>query len=242
MLATALAVLATAPVSPCQDPALALRCPDLVMAPPTDLSLARSPSGRRVVLRIANRIVNLGAASLEIRGHRSGPDTMAAYQVIANAAGERRAYPTAGSLQWTAVPTRGGDYWKFHDAARFELWSLDATGRRTALVRVGPKLNYCLRDLFRRRSGPVVPLRAVFPACNQSYDSPEVTLGISIGWADGYPATYPNNWIDVTGLKGCFAIVQRADPDHVILEISEANNTSSRVVRLPYRPGLQHCP
>src|SRR5690348_15774002 len=105
MLATALDVLATTVVSPCQDPALTLRCPDLVMAPPTDLSVARSPSGRRVVLKMANRIVNVGAGPLEIVGRRSGPDTMAAAQVITDAAARRLIFPTAGSLQWTAVPT-----------------------------------------------------------------------------------------------------------------------------------------
>jgi hypothetical protein len=237
-----LAVLAAATISPCQDPALALRCPDLVMAPPTSLSVARSPSGRRVILRMANRIVNIGPGPLEVFGQRSGPETMAVSQVITSATGRRLRFPTLGSLQWTAVPTRGGDYWKFHDAARFELWSLDEFGRRTALVRVGPKLNYCLRDLFRRRSWPGVPWRAVYPACNQSYYKQAVTLGISVGWADGYPATYPNNWIDITGLTGCFAIVQRADPDNVIFETRDANNASSLVVRLPYRPGPQRCP
>ena len=36
-----------------------------------------------------------------------------------------------------------------------------------------------------------------------------MTLGTSVGWADVYPSTYPDNWIDVTGLRGCFAVVHR---------------------------------
>ena len=73
---------------------------------------------------------------------------------------------------------------------------------------------------------------------------PHVTLGISVDWADGYPAKYPENWIDVTGLAGCFTIVQRADPLNVIRETDEADNTASLTVRLPYvasRPGPR-CP
>ena len=63
MLALAAALAALQVASPCQDPAQALRCPDLVMAPPSHLSIARSPSRRRVLLRMENRIVNLGSGS-----------------------------------------------------------------------------------------------------------------------------------------------------------------------------------
>ena len=66
--------------------------------------------------------------------------------------------------------------------------------------------------------------------------------GQSVGWADVYPSTYPDNWIDVTGLSGCFAVVHRADPGDGIFESNEDNNASSKIVRLPYRPGPQRCP
>jgi hypothetical protein len=118
-----------------------------------------------------------------------------------------------------------------------------AGGRRR--VRVGPKLRYCLRDRDRVGTpgpGSRVPARRVFPACNQSARKTEVTLGTSVGWADVYPASYPGNVIDVTGLRGCFVVLHRADPEHHILEASEANNVSARVVRLPFRPGAQRCP
>jgi Lysyl oxidase len=237
-----MAALAAAAPSPCAYPALAPRCPDLVMAPPTHLRLARSPSRRRVVLRMANRIVNIGGGPVEIFGQRVSPFEMHARQVLADTSGLRRRYETGAELYFKSVPTRGGSYWKFKDAARFELWAIDLSGRRTQLVRIGPKLDYCLRDLFRVRGGPTVRRHAFFPACNQRAGKLEVTLGISVGWADGYPATYPENWIDVTGLSGCFAVVQRVDPLHHIFETNEANNVSSTIVRLPYRPGPQRCP
>ena len=69
MLAAAtLAALAAALPNPCDDPALGLRCPDLVMAPPSHLRVERSPSHRHVVLRMENRIVNLGAGPAELFG------------------------------------------------------------------------------------------------------------------------------------------------------------------------------
>jgi hypothetical protein len=242
VLAVAAVVAALAAANPCQDPALALRCPDLVMAPPSHLRLERTPAGREV-LRMENRIVNIGTAAAEFFGQRVGPREMTARQVVADATGVRRRVPTGAELYYTSVPSRGGDYWKFENAARFELWAQGPDGRRTALARVGPKLNYCLRDLRRVRSGPVVPRRRVFGGCNQSVRKTEVTLGTSVGWADVYPASYPRNWVEVTGLPpGCYVVVHRVDPGGHVMELNEANNVSALPVRLPYRRGPQGCP
>ena len=244
MLALAAALAALQAVTPCQDPALALRCPDLVMAAPSHLRVDRKRGGR-VFLRMENRIINRGAGSAELFAQRTGPKEMAADQVITDAAGGRHRFATGAEVYYTSVPTRGGDYWKFDQAARFELWAQFPDGRRAGLVRVGPKLRYCLRDLDRTGTpgpGSPVPARRVYPACNQSPTKQQVTLGTSVGWADVYPASYPGNIIDITGLRGCFVVLHRADPAHHIIESNEANNVSARVVRLPYKPGRQGCP
>ena len=238
------ALQAPPPATPCVDPALAPQCPDLVMGAPREFRVQRSPTGRRV-LRMANAIINVGGGPVELFAQRTGRREMRARQVIADAAGVRRRYPTGAEVYYTSVPARGGDYWKMDDAARFELWATLPDGQRGGLVRVGPKLRYCLRDLDRvgvPGPGSRVPRRRVFPACNQSARKTEVTLGTSVGWADVYPASYPGNFIDVSGLVGCFVVLQRADPLNHISEINELNNVSSRVVRLPYRPGPQACP
>lgn len=234
------AALAAANPNPCQQPALALRCPDLVMAPASNLRVTRSPSGR-TVLHMANRIINLGQGPAELFGQRVSNTEMRARQVITNASGFRQRFETGAELYFKSVPSRGGSYWKWRNAARFELWATDPTGRRTQLLRVGPKHDYCLRDLQRVRSGPQVRRFRFFPGCNQRAATREVTLGTSVGWADAYPSTYPDNWIDVTGLSGCFAVVQRADPGRGIFESNEANNISTTIVRLPFKPGPQRC-
>jgi hypothetical protein len=227
--------------NPCHDPGLALQCPDLVMGAPTDLKIDRTPSAR-VLLRMENAIINIGQGPAELFGRRTGPREMTASQVIPDAAGVRRRFATGAEVYYTSVPARGGDYWKMDDAARFELFAMQPDGRRGALVKVGPKLRYCLRDLDRVRGWQRVPPRRVFGACNQSASKQEVTLGTSVGWADVYPAAYPGNWIEVTGLRGCFVVLHRADPERHILEISEANNISAKTVRLPFRAGPQRCP
>ena len=140
-------------------------------------------------------------------------------------------------------------YWKFRDAARFELWRLDpATGRRLELVRSSPKLYYCYRDLRRvarltdGRPYPGSPRSRQFGACSTTRGIDRVTLGTSVGWADIYPWRYPQNWIDVTGRRGCFAYVHIADPRDHFRELDETNNASSVTIRLPWRgPSATGC-
>ena len=67
-------------------------------------------------------------------------------------------------------------------------------------------------------------------------------LGTSVGWSDIYPAAYPEQYLDVTGLRGCFAYRHTADPRNGIYESNERNNTAQVIVRLPFRPGPQRCP
>ena len=61
-------------------------------------------------------------------------------------------------------------------------------------------------------------------------------LGTSVGWADVYPAAYPEQWINISGLRGCFAYVHTADPENRIYESNEDNNEAQVVVRLPFNP------
>jgi hypothetical protein len=234
---------APAPVNLCHDPGRHLVCPNLVMPPASRLVLRRTAAGRRLLL-MDNYLVNAGRGRLTIRGHRNGRYTMDGVQLV-DRSGGRRPEPirTGAVLTWKYVDGNRGNFWKLRHAARFELWRMNPAGERTGIASTGPKLDYCLRDLFRRRSGPHVPSRPQYGACSQDLSAATTTIGIAVGWADGYPYTYPQNWIDVTGRRGCFVIIQRADPLNHILERNERDNTSARVVKLPYRgTGGSGCP
>jgi hypothetical protein len=131
-------------------------------------------------------------------------------------------------------------WWKFYNAASFQLWRVDARGRHTVKVRTGPKVAYCLRDLGHTRPMlPRSPRRPHYPACSRDPNQRQVTLGTSVGWADVYPPTYPEQWIDVTGLRGCFAYVQFADPRNRIFESNENDNEAQVIVRLPFNPAAR---
>jgi hypothetical protein len=215
-----------------------LRCPDLVMRQPYAGSIVRV--GARIRYRAANSIVNIGQGPAEVFGYRSssvGP--MRAAQRIYGF--NRRRYSFASPrarVVFKHIPygPGAGSYWKFENAARFELWSLKDDGELDEMVRTGPKLIYCLRDLNKRRFIAFAPLGRVYPACSQDPRRRFVTLGTSVGWADEYPANYYEQYIDVTGLRGRYAFVQRVDPLDAIRESNEGNNVSPQVIlQLPPR-------
>jgi hypothetical protein len=239
-VATGTTVLANEDVNPCHDAELHLRCPDLRMAPPGDLKVRKV--GKVVRLLATNHIVNDGAGPLELRAEHSGQARKSGYrfatatQVVRSATGRPVFFPLAGYVYFKAIPGQG-HYWKYWRAARFELWTLNADGTRKQLQRTGPKLSYCFRDLKRVRTYARSPKSRRFPACSQSFGRKELRLGVSPGWADIYPSTYHENWISVTGLKGCFAFVHRADPLDDIVEEREDNNIGERIIRLPARHG-----
>ena len=227
--------------NPCLDPVLRgeLLCPDLTMRAPFDLAVDRARG--RTYLRAANSIDSRGAGPAELHGRRSGRYTMRAEQRIYARDGGHITLQTGAELYFKPVPGQYR-YWKYRNAARFELWSLDSRGRRVTLRRVGPKISYCLRDLVRTRPSSISPPRRVYPACSQNARAARIRLGTSVGWSDGYPASYPEQWVDVTGLRGCFAYVHIADPNNGVYESNEANNEGVTTVRLPYgRPGPR-CP
>ncbi len=232
-------------VNPCQVPGNQLACPDLIMRKPTALSLR--PGGGRRLLRSTNAIINIGRGPLEIHASREGTRgrEMEARQAIHFRTGAKKLLRAAdGEVYFEFVPGAGrGFYWKFQDAANFELYRLDRDGHRVELVRRSPKIYYCFRDLQKVRSSPRSPRRFVYPACSQRGAIRRVTLGTSVGWADIYPSRYPGNYIDVTGLRGCFAYVHIADPQQHLAEEREDNNSAQRTVRLPWRgPRLRGCP
>jgi hypothetical protein len=221
--------------NPCGDEqAVELTCPDLKMAKPTGLYL----TGSR--LHATSNLRSRGKGPMEIRGERTGPRTMRVDQVIYELGPGKIRVPTNGQLVLYYVPGQG-PYWKFHHAASFELWTVDPEdGSPDALVRTGPKINYCLRDLRRTDPGPGSPRHAVYPACSQNPRIEHRTLGTSVGWSDIYPASYDKNWISVAGLSGCFWFVQRADPENYLYESDELNNAGMREISLPPRHGHVH--
>ena len=234
---TATATATGAAEDPCAGPEAAhLLCPNLRIGPPSGLYLEHG--GGRTLLRATSDVRSRGLGPMELRGNRNGPRSMRVHQRIYRAGGGHIDVPTNASLHFTDVGSYfGGSYWKVHQLAHFELWSVGGHHRLLHRVRSGPKLNYCLRDLERTRPGKRSPSHFQYPGCNQDPYQDSITLGTSVGWSDIYPADYDKQWIPVGGLRGCFAFVMTVDPNGLLYESNENDNTSRRLVRLPFRGG-----
>lgn len=222
--------------SPCSGPqARHLLCPNLRIGPPSEMYVQRAGPGHEL-LRATSNVRSRGRGPMELHGHRDGPRTMRVTQSIYRVGGGKMTLRTNASLYFTDVGAYfGGSYWKVHGLARFELRRVEPNGSVGPTVRVGPKLNYCLRDLERTRAMPRSPLGRQYGGCNQNPLQNRVTLGTSVGWSDIYPADYDRQWINVSGLRGCFAFVMTVDPHNYFVESDENDNTSMRRVRLPFR-------
>lgn len=227
-------------LGPCADRIISHRllCPDLQVARPSDMYLDTYTKPGRTLLRSTNNIESRGKGPMELRGRRDRPRTMAVVQAIRRRSGGFALFPVQARLRFHNVGAEyGGSYWKVRNPLRFELWKLDAHGKASRRVRVGPKQFYCFRDLERTKPGSRSPESPVYPACNQNPRKSEVTLGTSVGWSDIYPSTYDQQWIDVSGLRGCFAYVLKVDPKGLLYESRESNNVSQRKLRLPFKSG-----
>jgi hypothetical protein len=227
--------------NPCEGPeAKHLLCPNLRIGPPSEIYV--DSYGGRVRLHATSDVRSRGKGPMELRGQRNGWHTMRTVQRIYRAGGGHLDLRSEATLHFTDVGAYfGGSYWKVHQLARFELRRATAEGAAYGpVVRTSPKLNYCLRDLERTRPGPRSPVNRHYPGCDQNPYRNRVTLGTSVGWSDIYPADYDNQWIDVSGLHGCFAFSMTVDPRNLLFESNERDNTSRRLVRLPY-PGRPGC-
>ncbi|MBK5110094.1 MAG: hypothetical protein JJE10_01860 [Thermoleophilia bacterium] len=231
---------------PCEDPVRAgrPRCPDLIIGRPSEMYADRKTIPGRVLLRATNDIMSRGEGPIELRGRRDRTRSMNVTQAIRRKNGSWARFPIQARLRFVKVGAAyGGAFWKVRNPLRFELWRVDRTRRKIRMVRTGPKQFYCFRDLERTRPGPNSPTDPVYPACNQNPRERKVTLGTSVGWSDIYPSTYDRQWIDVTGLRGCFAYVLRLDPAGLFHELDRENNVAQRVVRLPWKPDRgKRCP
>jgi hypothetical protein len=226
---------AAGPRNPCRGPgARQLRCPNLRIGTPSDI-YAEDSAGR-VRLRATSDVESRGLGPMEVHGRRNGRRTMRTVQRIYKKGGGHIDVRSRATLRFVGVGEYfGGFYWKIHQLARFTLRRVLSGGGLGPVLRTSPKLNYCLRDLERTRPGRRSPESAHYPGCNQSPSRRRVTLGTSVGWSDVYPSDYENQWIDVTGLRGCFAFVMTVDPRHLLFESNEHDNSSRRRVELPFR-------
>jgi len=208
---------AATPAPPAQD-----RLPDLGMARLSDLSIDASGGGR--LLRYSTTIVNVGSGKFELHGQRASTSdsTMSVVQRIFNDAGGWRDVSTPAVMVYAGD---GHNHWHVHDLELSELFRLSDG---TFLARSN-KRGFCFWDNVRYRlSLPGAPQSPVYgeSGCGGT-GSLTTAVGLSIGWGDIYPASLPDQFIDITGLAdGSYRLVVTADPSGWFAETNENNNVT----------------
>ena len=178
-----------------------------------------------------------GAGDAPRDAHRP-KHTMRARQHIYRVDGSRLIEGTGAGSSSSPSPGQG-PYWKW--AARRALRAVVGRLRRAprAARAHGAQGGLLPARPEAHRSGPERSPPPRVPRLQPGPGKRSVTLGTSVGWSTCTRRTYYEQWIDVTGLRGCFAYVHRADPKNRVWENNEGNNDSQRIVRLPWRGGAR---
>jgi lysyl oxidase len=208
--------------------ALAAPLPDLDQTTPFGLSVEERRG--RSLLVFGSAVDNVGPAPLVVEAQRVGGE-MRTWQVV----GARR-IPLPVRLRYVHSETH--QHWHFPGFERYELRRVDGS-----LVGHDRKTGFCLRDAYETRPLGLPPVWTTECGRRRPRAS-TVRQGITPGFGDDYVPLKEGQSVDVTGLRGRFVLVHRANPDHVLRERSYANNAASVLVEL--RDGratiLRRCP
>ena len=180
--------------NPCDGPGPRhLRCPNLRIGPPHELYVSRVRGARCGCGRPATSR-SRGKGPMELRGIRDGRRIDARQPADLQEGPRPHHVRTEAHLHFTDVGEYfGGSYWKVHQLARFELWSVDRQPPAAAPGARRPEA-----ELLPARPGAHPPRPALAVQLPLSGLQPEpfqdrVTLGTSVGWSDIYPADYTSS-------------------------------------------------
>jgi hypothetical protein len=215
--------------------------PDIGIRTLRQFTIANPTTGQfagRKLLKFPAVTANVGDGPLEIHGQRSTSTST-------DWLGSQRVKNTDGT--WTMLPPTpgatfvfGGDghnHWHIKDFDEYELLNSGGT-----VIERGEKHGFCFEDNTGYRDWPGkgtngTPSSPVYtPAQSCTVGQPQATQtlhGLSVGWSDTYPASLPDQAIDVTGLaNGEYTVRVTADWQHLWAEKNEGNNSATARIRI----------
>ena len=194
--------------------------PDLRMARLAALQIENAQDSRRL-LRFDALIVNVGPGVFELRGERAAAAAeMNVTQHIFNSSGGHRDRPTTATMFYA-----GDDHthWHVKDLAEYSL--LKERNNRYSVVRTDAKQGFCFGDNYN--FGSTQPPSYTGSCASGLPLALEVTMGLSTGWGDLYPATITGQYVDITGLPdGRYRLKAKADGGQWFMEQNEKNNST----------------
>ena len=215
--------------------------PELTQRQPYGLSV-RATEGR-YLLGFNSAISNSGDGPLLIEGQRAGTsDPMVARQDVLLDNDDREELSSFGEFRYE---TAGGhSHWHLDDFSRYEL--RETTGNH--LVAPHTKAGFCLADSTETSAEdlPGEPNAPVFSGSGCAPNHPaslDVSEGISVGYTDIYLAYLEGQHVDLTGVpEGRYLLLHRVDPDGLIKEKDDSNNSASVEIDLRWPAGIDQPP
>jgi Lysyl oxidase/S-layer homology domain len=207
------AIIPATPVLAASD-----RLPDLKVATTKDFRIERTSSGRRL-LRFSGMMLNVGKGPFEVRGARASTSSpWKVDQIVYRTGGATRRIHTTAQMNWAGD---GHNHWHVLRMLTYHMWSTTSSTLRTA------KIGFCFFDTNRRTTklpGAPASHHYLRTGCG-TRNVLHTKVGISVGWADLYPAAYAYQWIDITGLPaGTYTVRGAVDLYNKFAEVSETNN------------------
>lgn len=202
--------------------------PDLAPVAPYDLRYAVEDGRTR--LRFTATFWNRGKGALEL--HTNDPaaanatidSSFSAFQRMFRADGTTADRPV-GILFWHEIH----NHFHYDDFGHYTLDLVrPAVAGATVTQSVTEKTTFCMRD-DEAIGAPADGTKQgrKYMGCGGG------TQGVSIGWADVYPSTLPDQFFDVTGFPaGVYKLTFSVDPDGSFAETRRDNNVSATLVEL----------
>ena len=209
--------------------------PDLITVDLSAGEMSIEERGNRTLLRLANRVGNIGAGPLEIRSDGQGPGC--------DAEGEVRGFQRTYEKEWSpAGPNTEFEdqeigciryhpshfHWHVTSIARYTL-----VDEETGVPVDGNKVGFCLGDSGHIEEFPSAQPFYSFDGCGSGPDTLPTITGISPGFFDLYGPSTAGQRINVTGLeRGRYCVRSEANPTGEVHESDPQNNVDELRVRL----------
>src|SRR3989344_190019 len=189
------------------------RLPDLV--PLSAEEIQYDTLNGRKILRFTSVFLNQGGGFLEVAAKPLTLSTDAlkeVFQRIVNSNGTERLRLT-GYFLWHAMH----GHYHLTDVMSYMLESVDSKG---TVIIARDKVSFCLRD-DRIENSTVSAAARAFSTCTNTRQ------GVSVGWADVYGYSLPDQYLDMQSLiPGTYRLILIANPKELILENRLDNNRS----------------
>lgn len=218
-MAGALLVPLTATAVDAQAPDL----PDLISVPPTRVQDPEQVTWRGetdLVIRFDGHVTNVGSGPLDLYGNPSSG-------TVAQRARSGDTWVDVANPEVVYQTADGHNHWHLMKVARYSLWN----EARTAEVAPGQKVGFCLYDVSSVPGAPVVdPMFYTGPVVRfcevGNPDATQLRMGISAGYQDVYDKSLTYQWVEVSDVSpGVYWVAAQIDPDNVVVEENENNNT-----------------